>query len=172
MRCSIFEILNYLSPKSPFPATNLHTHEHPPSPLLSLIFLHATWLGIAHEISIKMSVSSVVTHGLAWSWRTWFQPGWLAQMTCRLVLTVGKKPRFLARQTSPQCCWSDLRTWQLPYPPVNDPRESQAKTTPFYNLGFYDLGPRMSYHVLSWDIMTQNHQGKILSNFWPMESLR
>ena len=37
-----------------------------------------------------------------------------------------------------------------------------------YNLDFYDL----KCPILSWDIMTQNHQGKTLSNFWPRESLR
>lgn len=117
---------------------------------------------VSHEVVVKVSARSALIWRLAWAWRIWFQPGWLIAMTCRLMLAVVRKPQFLAMYISPQCCWSVLRTWQLPYSRASDPRDSQEEVTLSYDL---------ECHTRSWDILTWNHQGKLLSNSWPVDYL-
>lgn len=72
--------------------------------------------------------------------RIYFQEDWLTWLLIggySSSLAVGRKPHFLSTKTAPQGFLSDPRAWQLVFPRINDPKESQN----------YDI-PRKSHTVI------------------------
>lgn len=65
--------------------------------------------------------------------RIYFQEGWLTWLFIggySSSLAVGRRPHFLSTKTAPQGFLSDPTAWQLVFPRINDPKESQNYDIP------------------------------------------
>ena len=86
------------------------------------------WLRVSHESIVKMSARAIFTWRPDWAWSPL---SGAHSPTGNLVLTVGRRPQFLAMSASSSACLSIFTTQQLPSSRSDPRKRKQAEATIF-----------------------------------------